>query len=364
LGKSDYSRQRGQLFKQLICYLPMATNTSKNRKARVKITDVKKAGASGARKEEKKETPSRVGATAALSFDYFGAMRESWEKFREIDVLKWSAAVFGVVVLTVIMQLVGYVIIFASMKDGLSAFANSDNDLSLMIPRLAVDMFSAAVAGLLLFFIMPRLMGASMRAVGLKTAEQPSYINWIVLNARRFFLDLLCWYDRRLITPAAVLLVVASLSFGISIVVGMGSAAYLPLSILGMLSFMLFVFAWMIAVYVHSIRTEFGFYMYLRGDGKEGDMPKKSYDLVVGQTFEVFLARLGLGVLLMIGICAIAIPVVIVVVLLAVVPVVGILIDVILAIILYAALIIGLNAYDAVLNSVMFRFFEQRRKSM
>jgi hypothetical protein len=78
-------------------------------------------------------------------------------------------------------------------------------------------------------------------------------------------------------------------------------------------------------------------------------MPKKSAQLVQGQTLEVFLAEFVFGIILVLAM----IPVLIVMVLLAIVPCMGIIIDIV-AMLVLAVIVVAVQQYY---TASVFKFF-------
>ena len=135
------------------------------------------------------------------------------------------------------------------------------------------------------FYVLPRLMRAAIKANGMDVPQKvPGVIEWLMLHIRLFVVDITCWYDKKLLLPALVLLVLAVASIIVS-------------PEIGIVVLLIAIFAWIIGVIIHGIRTTFAQYLLLRGDGNEGQMPRKSFDTIKGQTVEVFIPQLIFGVL-------------------------------------------------------------------
>lgn len=200
-------------------------------------------------------------------YDIVAGLKMSWQKFRNPDVLKWSLIISVLVTAYAILQ----------------TFGRADAGLSLLLFGVLI------VYLLIVIYCNQFLQRAAMKAVGVKTTAKPQpYLNWLVLNIRVFLVNISSWYDKKLLL-ALVLGVVLSVSGLLRLVAG--GIDEPPQSFIVSLMMMLTGLAiWTIILTVQSARTRFAEYMYLRGDGKEGEMPRRSNERVVGQTFEVFLA--------------------------------------------------------------------------
>lgn len=281
-------------------------------------------------------------------FDAIGGIKLALQEFKEKELLIWSAIttiVMGVCSIFDILLGLAIVWIIAMMLN------TTFEEMTEANIRLNLGIFSA-LAGI---YLVPRVMRAAMGALKVKTAPNPpKYLDWLTLNVRKFFIDLFCWYDKKLLVPAVVFLVigigvlVAAVVMGANDISNLSETSVLVL-IAGIAVVLIGIFCWSIADVVHSLRTQFGLFMYLRGDGEEGKMLKKSAQLVQGQTLEVFLAHLIFGLMLFI----VMVPLVIVMVLLALIPCLGIVIDSVLALVLAIILMAISNHY----NANVFKFF-------
>lgn len=267
-------------------------------------------------------------------FDVIGGMKASFANFRDKELLKWSVIyILGEMAAGVVDALIGLAIAGAFML----ATNGSISDMLNKSPNLGIV---GAIAGL---WLVPRLMRAAMAANGISIGEKPpSVVDWFVLNVRRFFIDLTCWYDKKLLIPAAILIAIGA-------VAGVASLALPMVLIIALGILALGLAAWAIAMVVHSLRTNFCLYMFLRGDGKEGGMPRKSFDLVKGQTLQVFLAQFLFVVILAIAFIIIAIPMIVI----AFVPCIGAVVDAIVLIVL----VLALTAFSSAYWAGVFKFF-------
>ena len=259
-------------------------------------------------------------------YDVMAGLKYAWSRFRDKDLLKW--AVFydvGMIVasiLDMIIAAVVFMLIFGVKIDDFLKMGANFPSISLL-------------AGL---WLLPRFMMAAMRASDMKTIGNVGIIDWAHLSIRKFLVNIVCWYDRKLLVPAVVFLVLAGIF-----------AFVVPSMGIAIVALALFMVSWIIAMVVHTIRVNFADFMYLRGDGGVTKMPRKSYDLVTGQTFEVFLAHLAFAIVYILAAIVIGIGMI----LIAFIPCIGIIVDILLAIVL----IIAVSTFAEVYMVDMFRFF-------
>ncbi|MFA5108123.1 MAG: hypothetical protein WC492_01155 [Candidatus Micrarchaeia archaeon] len=196
----------------------------------------------------------------------------------------------------------------------------------------------AVVLGLFNFFyVLPRIMRTAIKANGMGVPQKvPGVVEWFMLHLRLFAVDITCWYDKKLLIPTVVLLII-------------GIVAAFTFVEVGILFFMIAIFAWIIAMIIHGIRTTFSQYLLLRGDGHEGQMPRKSFDTIKGQTVEVFIPQFVFGVIAFV----VAMVIVFATVFTSMIPVVGTTIEYIVMFALEAVMIAIGTSYMA----NMFKFF-------
>lgn len=274
-------------------------------------------------------------------YDVIGGLKYSLKKFRDSSLIKWTIIYDLGMIFATMLDFALFFILF-SLLFGWTFEEYRSYEANLP--------FFAVIAGL---WLVPRLMLAGMRAAELKTVEKaPGIINWAHLAIRKFLVNTFCWYDKKLLIPAVSLFGLAFVAMGLII------AGIEPLT-MQMAAFgfiILSAFAWAIAILVHTIRTNFADYMYLRNEGPLEKIPRRSYDLVHGQTFEVFLAWLVFGLIYLIVLVAVIIGMVV----LAFIPCVGIIVDLLLGIVL----IIAATAIAQVFMVDMFRFFADGGKKV
>ncbi len=213
-------------------------------------------------------------------FDVIAGLKDAWVKFKDKDVLRWTAIYMVgelAIMLGMFITLIGVIVFGASGK----------GDAVPLLVGFAVLL--AELAGLVAFaaYAIPRTVRAAMKAQNIPLAKNPpSVLDYFVFSVRLTLVNLSCWYDRKLLAPALALLVLTVLATFAAFVLNGGILPWIPAIVLASL----FACAWGAAALVHAERTKFAVHMYLRGDGTEREMPLKSYRLVHGQTFEVFLA--------------------------------------------------------------------------
>ncbi|VVB56992.1 Uncharacterised protein [uncultured archaeon] len=231
-------------------------------------------------------------------YDVFEGMKKAWENWRDSELLKWVAIEFAagiglLVVLGILLVAMIGVDNLMSMAGG-SLRSNTPAMqalIGILLPFFGIAVLAFLVYGLVCFFFLtPRIMRAALAVNGAKVpAKLPSMVDWFMLHLRLFFINISCWYDKRLLMPAAVVLALAVMCA----VIGFAApAAFVGAAIFGALA----LFCWMVGIIIHGIRTKFAAWMFLRGDGAEGKMPYTSYKLVHGQTLEVFLAYFIFGI--------------------------------------------------------------------
>ncbi len=304
---------------------------------------------------------SRVleGLVMSNYYPFTAGMKNAWVRFRNGELLKWTAiyaaVAFGLSILSVILT---FAVGIAS-SGGFTQFVR-DNSNSHASPMVAVVRYGfdilIVLAGL---YLIPRVLRASMTANKMKLpAKIPGMVDWAIFSIRRCLIDMFCWYDKKLLIPAVVLLVSGLLLFGAMIMsatpmilssAGGRVTGNVLMGIFGIVLLVLAFLAYFIAYSIHSLRTHFSLYMYLKGDADGKASIRKSFDLVKGQTWQVFCAQLLYGVV--IGLAAIVVMIVMFV--LAIIPIVGILVDVVA----FIALLYLAMAFNFVYMADVFAFF-------
>ncbi|MFH1307078.1 MAG: hypothetical protein ABIH83_05510, partial [Candidatus Micrarchaeota archaeon] len=194
-------------------------------------------------------------------------LKTAWKDFRKPELIKWSALM---VVLLLVFEFILISNVILSRGEPL---------------WFILSLFLCLVLMLFLgFYAAPRMQAASMKAGGVKVAKKiPNPFEWLIFNLKLLFVNVFSWYDKRLFVPVLVLIIIALLVALIGIV---EKTFFIIAFALGIFT----IFVWIFICIIHSWRTQFASYMYLRGDGHGMNMPKKSFKLVKGQTLEVFLA--------------------------------------------------------------------------
>ena len=278
----------------------------------------------------------------AKNYDIANGIKFAFKNFREGDLLKWSAFYFfGLVGALVADFIILGIILFSFMY---------------MVDAGGVDFsdFSSGNGGMILvilamLYLMPRLMASAMRVNSIKLRQKmPSIVEWFIFITRKSIVDMLCWYDRKLLAPAALFFALGAFCMlyvvsGVMAAQGNNIAGNELAVIGGMAFFVLGLLAWLIGAIVHSTRTYFGYYMLLRGDAPEQEALKKSFDVVKGQTFEVFLA----GILFAIVVLLLWLVAAVIMFFIAIIPCIGAIIDLVLALALLLATIAINEAYFA-----------------
>ncbi len=212
-------------------------------------------------------------------FDVIEGLKEAAARFRDKSVLRWTA------IYMVGELLIMFVMFAAAIGAIVSSFSKGNG-------ALALAGFSALLAGFVALvafamYAIPRAVRAAMKANGIKVAPKPpGVLEYFVFTVRIALVNMFCWYDRKLLSPALALLALTALAAIIAFALNGGVVPWIPAIVLAVLFFL----AWLAANIVHAERTKFAVHMLLRGDGPESAMPLKSYGLVNGQTFEVYVA--------------------------------------------------------------------------
>ncbi len=154
-----------------------------------------------------------------------------------------------------------------------------------------------------------------MELQGIEKGQLIKFTDWAWLNFRRIFVDLFCWYDKKLLIPVIVAIILVAIGvvlFGSSMPAashtnevndymyanGASARAHVnswsalqALGGLGMviIGLYLVVIVWMIVFYIHSTRTKFGSWLALAGVCAAGEALKQSNAQIKGQTLEAAL---------------------------------------------------------------------------
>lgn len=289
-------------------------------------------------------------------YDVIAGMRLAFEKSKGRELLKWSAGYFFAEMILVAAYLAILILTIAGRGDESMPFT----PIWFMQQGLE-GIYRLATIALGLYFV-PRIVGAALATAGMKQ-KVPSIIDWAIFSLKRALIDLACWYDKKLLVPAGVFFAVGVLALLLA-VAGVATEA------MGVLAFLAAVFgfiAWIIAIMVHSIRTRFSLFMRVRGD-REGDGTiRKSYDLVLGQTVEVFMAFVIFWfiififaiVALVLAIIAGMAAVLIISALPEIVAVGATLAGVLAVLLAFVVLSIWMQAYEKTFEADVFKFYEK-----
>ncbi len=217
-------------------------------------------------------------------YDVIEGLKTALEKFRDPELVKWC------LIETLLIGIPG--VALSLLTKGSRA-----NSLPSGVWALLLIAYGFLIGFMLLdFFVLrPRIIRAAMRISGVKMPPKlPGALDWFVLHIRIGLVNMFCWYDKKLLIPAVVLGVFALLAVAAGTFNAVAYGAAVAFFILAGL-------AWAGAMLVHNMRTMFAPYMFLRGDGPDGQMPPKSACLVRGQTLETFLTMLIYGIILLVA---------------------------------------------------------------
>lgn len=174
------------------------------------------------------------------NYDVVNGIKNSFFSLKNKDVL--IAAAIGSVGICVFeaAYMLAYLGILGGMAEGRTAS---------IVGVFAVFLLQMSAMLLIYVFIIPvcQYFNAkqALRTCGIKPSDNVSFFGWFALNVKLALITLSCWYEKKwlLVFPAG----------------------------------------WA----MHGIRTKFSRYMYL--EGKEGDLPKISYDFTGGKTFDILI---------------------------------------------------------------------------
>jgi len=140
-----------------------------------------------------------------------------------------------------------------------------------------------------------------------KMPQRPdvSFVSWVWLCIRRLLVDIFCWYDKKLLIPVVLGIIIG---FGALVMVGasaLSNASAKPGSMafggpasagmtlgagVGLMAAIFVLFIWFFVSFgVHSTRTKFAAWNYLSGRTDSGKAIIGSNALIKGQTIEAFL---------------------------------------------------------------------------
>jgi len=208
-------------------------------------------------------------------YNVLGGIELSYAKFRDKYLIGYVIAYFIVALffLGALLALVGLPLLE-------SAFAYN---FKIGIEVMAGIAVAAVLLLLATIYLSMRVMRRGMKLAGISVAKMPKFIDWLVLSVRMCFVNAACWYDKKLLAPAAGALVLGALFLA----VGAGALGFSFIAVA--------IIAWLFAVYAHKLRTFFSYYMLLAEGGSEGALPSKSHSIIQGKTFEVFMASYLMG---------------------------------------------------------------------
>ena len=290
-------------------------------------------------------------------YDLIEGLKAAWIRWRNPELLKWVAIEFAlglvviVLALGVLAAMVGPDTLIKLANGGSSKSAAASGALAtalaaVIVPFIAILLVALLIYGLFcFFFFQPRIMRAALAANGAKVpAKLPSMLDWLVLHLRIFCVTISCWYDKKLLAPAAGFL-------ALTILCAVAGFFVKP-ALVGAVAFgMLTLVCWLVASSIQGLRAGFAPWMFLRGDGPENQMPAVSNELVHGQTLEVFIANFFFG--LAFGLVAVGVAIVRVI--LGFIPYVGSLMDLLVNL----AFNVFTQAFSMSIGADIFLFFDK-----
>lgn len=242
----------------------------------------------------------------AKNYPFIEGLRFSAGKFRTPGLLYWSAWLTAANIgFSIVEKLSGH-----SFFSYLSALLGGEGE-KFGFRYLFVSYSILLCAILVSMYISARAMIAAMETAKLKTARPPDFLKWLWLQFYKLGINFSCYYEKKLLIPAASLAAFAALVRIFSPMLFGGRAAAFCMQEgvcfrfdLGgmMFAFAIFfaVLAYDAAVIIHATRTSFSVYMFLEGKRDTKKVVRQSDSLVRGQTEEVFAAQL-LAMLALLG---------------------------------------------------------------
>jgi hypothetical protein len=215
-------------------------------------------------------------------YDIKEGLAKAWKNWRYPELVKFVGLSMLLAALMVVATIVLAGIYVASLiTSDLSKGEVLDIETklgTLLLVYVIAIIMGVVYAIINFFYFAPRIARAALKANGVKVPDKlPGMIDWLILHIRIAILNMACWYDKKLLIPAAIFLILGIFSWFIA-------------PITTMLFVVLTIISYMAAAAIHGIRIGFAPLMFLRGDGPENKMPKASENIVRGKTFQVALA--------------------------------------------------------------------------
>lgn len=217
------------------------------------------------------------------NYDIIKGFTFAFNRFLDPQILKWAA---------VLAFASGFIDIIQGLVE----------DMGMYHPAVTMGMAGIALLAVIPVIIVglytyPRLLREGLRIVGLKSSDKvPGVVDWAVFSIRMWFITTFCWYDKRFLIGLAIAIISFVMMIA-GIVLMPGNSAMGILMILGIIGSVIGMLVWMVGYYFHDIRLIFAPVMFVRGDGVDSSMPKRSWDFVKGMTVELFITLLLAGLL-------------------------------------------------------------------
>ncbi len=212
------------------------------------------------------------------SFDAFEACRKGWELFRNRQLL----------------DLVVLATVVASMFDIVSVISSQTMDAHPAATGLLV-LGAMAVFMLSQLYFWPKILHTAMNLAGVAVKKPaPGMLDWLLFCVRMVVVNFFCWYDKKLLAPAFGLLVAAFVMVPISFLKNSNNL-YDTAALLAGIGMM----AWLIAVFIHCLRTVFASFIFVRGDGTAAYSIRTSFERTQGHMWKILLALLTIVVLVL-----------------------------------------------------------------
>lgn len=285
-------------------------------------------------------------------FDIFELMKKAFAEFRDRDLWIKTAGsmIVPLVAFAAVAVLFGTPAIYFWSKDESGKLAA----IAILAIGTALGFGVAVVLGAYVWSLSAK---RAMEIAKVKTIA-PKPIDVVLLGVKQIFVNAFCWYDKKLLAPTVGLVCVSVLFFILAYF--QNSSENTQLAALGMVAgfgmLSLAFIAYIIAVNVHAYRTFFALNYYLAGEGAALDMPRKSYDMVNGQTLEVFISlfvpQFAAGLVIQIAIQFVMMPLSV----LMLFPL-GIIIALPLMVVAYLVMITAELAYLQTYNARLFRHY-------
>ncbi len=211
----------------------------------------------------------------SASFDALSAVRKGWQLFRNRELL-------SLVVLAVFVS---------SMFDIISVISSRTMETHPAATGLIV-LGAMAIFIISQMYFWPKILHAAMNLAGVVVKKPaPGVLDWLIFTARMVVVNFFCLYDKRLLIPAFAFIAAGFVLAPIAVLKDSNSMFDAAALIAG-----IGLMAWLVAIFIHCIRTCFASFIFVRGDGNAAYSIRTSFDRTRGRMVEIFLALIVIGI--------------------------------------------------------------------